>query len=269
MSRTGTYEPHYTLSLEPAQLAKLWYNMRKRPVRDGAMNQDRMNLTQRDHELRRREWLTIYLPLAIGLLLFLALLVAITVLGFREENLGNGPASAWGDTSAIIVLLEVAAISLLPLAALVGLCALVIWLIVRLQPLLRQGQEITGVMRQRVSDACDRLVSVTRYRLSVSMPNRSARILIWRVDSSPETYSAGPALSAMIAVTCSSRVLLPIPGSPPIRIRLPGTMPPPSTRENSAIGMGIRSQGSPSICERGRGTERDPALNGDDEAAGS
>ena len=35
--------------------------------------------------------------------------------------------------------------------------------------------------------------------------------------------------------TCKSRVDLPIPGSPPIRTRLPGTTPPPRTRLNSSM----------------------------------
>ena len=37
----------------------------------------------------------------------------------------------------------------------------------------------------------------------------------------------------MARAVCSSKVLLPIPGSPPRSSRLPGTIPPPNTRSNS------------------------------------
>ena len=37
--------------------------------------------------------------------------------------------------------------------------------------------------------------------------------------------------------TCRRRVDFPIPGSPPMRTRLPGTTPPPSTRLNSSISV--------------------------------
>lgn len=124
------------------------------------MTQNRKNLTERDNELRRREWLAIYLPLAVGVLLFLALVATISILGFQEAKLGDDPASVWGDTAAIIVIIEVAAISLLPLVTLIALCALVIWLMVRAQPILRRGQEITGEVSRRVDEAADKLVAV-------------------------------------------------------------------------------------------------------------
>ena len=144
------------------------------------MTQNRKDLTERDHELRRREWLAIYLPLTVGVLLFLALLATISILGFREANLGGDPASAWGDTAAVIVIVEVAAISLLPLATLVALCALVIWLIGRAQPILRRGQEITGEVSRRVDGAADKLVAVTTKPYLLSARLRVTRQLFRR-----------------------------------------------------------------------------------------
>ena len=41
---------------------------------------------------------------------------------------------------------------------------------------------------------------------------------------------------------CNSRVLFPIPGSPPTRTREPGTNPPPNTRSNSLYPLVIRSK---------------------------
>src|SRR5258706_16292220 len=51
-----------------------------------------------------------------------------------------------------------------------------------------------------------------------------------------------------------------MPGSPAINTILPGTNPPPSTRENSSIGSGMRSHGSPSTSDNRRGVDRDPAV---------
>src|SRR5256886_6658404 len=44
-----------------------------------------------------------------------------------------------------------------------------------------------------------------------------------------------------------SMVDLPTPGSPPTRTRLPGTMPPPSTRLSSAQASGVRAESSVGI----------------------
>ncbi len=115
-------------------------------------------LNQVDRELRRREWLRIYLPLLIGAALFLAAVVASGVLGFREANLGGDPASVWGDTAAIFVILQVAVISVIPLAVLIALCALVIWLMAQLHPILRRGQGVTEQISQRVDRVADTLV---------------------------------------------------------------------------------------------------------------
>jgi len=61
-----------------------------------------------------------------------------------------------------------------------------------------------------------------------------------RTDSSPDTYRHFlPALDR-IDKTWSMRVDLPIPGSPPMRMREPSTIPPPRTRSNSATPVRIR-----------------------------
>ena len=72
-------------------------------------------------------------------------------------------------------------------------------------------------------------------------PSRSPRSLICRSDSSPETYSTVCWCRPSRCATWRSRVLLPMPGSPPMRTIDPGTMPPPSTRSNSSIPELIRS----------------------------
>ena len=45
----------------------------------------------------------------------------------------------------------------------------------------------------------------------------------------------------LFLATCNMSVLLPMPGSPPINTMLPGTTPPPNTRENSSPGNDKRS----------------------------
>src|ERR1700742_1774556 len=44
----------------------------------------------------------------------------------------------------------------------------------------------------------------------------------------------------MLSASCSIRVDLPMPGSPPISTSDPATMPPPSTRLNSLSGVSMR-----------------------------
>ena len=72
-----------------------------------------------------------------------------------------------------------------------------------------------------------------------SMPRRAPRKATCASDSSPLTYSTRW-LCDISASACSSSVDLPMPGSPPISTTEPGTMPPPSTRSNSANPVGSR-----------------------------
>src|SRR6267378_4092107 len=67
-----------------------------------------------------------------------------------------------------------------------------------------------------------------------SSSSRSARRRSWSGDSSPETYSVETPWRSSLAAHCISSVDLPIPGSPPTSTTEPGTMPPPSTKSNSA-----------------------------------
>src|SRR5690348_3628152 len=66
-----------------------------------------------------------------------------------------------------------------------------------------------------------------------STASRAARIRTCSGDSSPETYSVDTPACSSRAAYCSSRVDLPIPGSPPTNTTDPGTIPPPSTKSNS------------------------------------
>src|SRR5438034_5319936 len=79
---------------------------------------------------------------------------------------------------------------------------------------------------------------------------RSARIRTCWPDSSPETYRTLPRLATW-AAACIKRVDLPTPGSPPIRTRLPGTTPPPSTRLSSPQASLVRGESSGAISLRG------------------
>ena len=59
------------------------------------------------------------------------------------------------------------------------------------------------------------------------LSRRRARIFSWCALSSPLTYNI--LYSGRLRIVCSVSVLLPMPGSPPSRMRLPGTSPPPRT----------------------------------------
>ena len=75
------------------------------------------------------------------------------------------------------------------------------------------------------------LVSVSMYNDSDFAAKRSALSLICCSDSSPVTYKTRVWVKER--ATCNKRVDLPMPGSPPINTKEPGTMPPPKTRLNS------------------------------------
>ena len=49
------------------------------------------------------------------------------------------------------------------------------------------------------------------------------------------------------------RVLLPMPGEPPISTREPGTMPPPRTRSSSLMPVRMRATWVASTCLSGKG----------------
>ncbi len=70
-------------------------------------------------------------------------------------------------------------------------------------------------------------------------PRRSPRSFICAGDSSPETYNTLPDF-AIDPATCKSSVDFPIPGSPPINVIDPGTIPPPRVLSSSPIPVGRR-----------------------------
>ena len=57
------------------------------------------------------------------------------------------------------------------------------------------------------------------------------------------------------AANWSRRVDLPIPGSPPNKIKLPGTSPPPKTRSTSPMPVVILSTSCPWILEKSTTSE--------------
>src|SRR6266536_6415789 len=69
-------------------------------------------------------------------------------------------------------------------------------------------------------------------------------------------------------MACSSRVDLPIPGSPPSKTTPPATSPPPSTRSNSSIPVASRGLSSVSTLASGR-TALDPPVSAAKREAGA
>ena len=74
-------------------------------------------------------------------------------------------------------------------------------------------------------------VSVKIYSESDLEAKRSALNLICCSDSSPVTYKTRVWVKER--ATCNNSVDFPMPGSPPIKTKDPGTIPPPNTRLNS------------------------------------
>ena len=94
-------------------------------------------------------------------------------------------------------------------------------------------------------------VVATRPRPLTTAPTRSARPRTWEADSSPVMYRTSEPPAARRAASCSSSVLLPMPGSPPNSTIEPGTRPPPSTRSTSPIPLTIRSASALDSSEMG------------------
>ena len=90
------------------------------------------------------------------------------------------------------------------------------------------------------SSTLPRSVSESRCIPSPFTFSRSARSLIWRSDSSPDTYST-LATRHRWSQICSIRVDFPMPGAPPTSTREPFTAPPPNTRSNSPMPVRKRS----------------------------
>jgi hypothetical protein len=77
------------------------------------------------------------------------------------------------------------------------------------------------------------------------MRTRSARKRTCAALSSPQTYTISPCRVSCDAI-CRSSVDLPAPGGPPTSVKLPGTIPPPSTASNSRKPEVSRTSCSPS-----------------------
>ncbi len=95
-------------------------------------------------------------------------------------------------------------------------------------------------------------VSHTTKRSGVSAPRRSARNRTCAADSSAHTSRPRAPASAIAPSACSTSVLLPMPGSPPINVSDPATSPPPSTRSSS--GTCVARRGAPSGSTSTSGT---------------
>ena len=98
-----------------------------------------------------------------------------------------------------------------------------------------------------------RLVSHRMKVFSDTLPRRSARSLSCAALSSPDTYRMRRV--RIERMFCSSRVDLPMPGSPPISVRLPATRPPPNTRFSSSLGILRRTSSPTSISDSFTGRE--------------
>ena len=77
-------------------------------------------------------------------------------------------------------------------------------------------------------------------------PSLRERNAICEPLSSPVTYSTF-ICADKASTACSNKVLLPMPGSPPISTTAPSTMPPPSTRSSSSCPVGVRAISAASI----------------------
>jgi hypothetical protein len=124
------------------------------------MSEERKPLTERDRQLRRRVWLSVYLPMILGVLVVVGLVVVLAVLGFREENLAavDNPASVAGDLAAILVIAQALIILLIPLAIAAGLAYLSIRLVGGVHPLLKRGQDFSAKVVLQVNKVMGKLV---------------------------------------------------------------------------------------------------------------
>src|SRR5258708_4701055 len=121
--------------------------------------------------------------------------------------------------------------------------------------------ESTNTTRAPMAWACGMMsssrVSPSTWTRPASTASRSARSRIWSGDSSPDTYNVGTPACSRRAAHWSKRVDFPIPGSPPTSVTEPGTMPPPSTKSNSA--SPVRQRSAPPALTSARRTGGGPA----------
>ena len=97
-----------------------------------------------------------------------------------------------------------------------------------------------------VQDRLERWSRPARAPAPASPPSRSARSRSCSGDSSPETYSVRtPAPARAAPPPAAAGWTCRCPGSPPTSTREPGTMPPPSTKSNSARPVRQRAISAP------------------------
>jgi hypothetical protein len=125
------------------------------------MSEEKKPLTERDRRLRRRVWLSVYLPMILGGLVVVGLVVVLAILGFREENLAavDNPASVAGDVAAILVIAQALIILLFPLAIAAGLAYLSIRLVGGVHPLLKRGQDLSAKVALQVNKVMDKVIN--------------------------------------------------------------------------------------------------------------
>ena len=114
---------------------------------------------------------------------------------------------------------------------------------------------IESITTIAASPACSRAAAMSRTLMvaassscASARPSRRARRRTWSTDSSPVMYSTRRPARASEAAACSSRVDLPIPGSPPTSTAEAATSPPPSTRSSSAMPVCARGGGAAVPC---------------------
>ena len=97
------------------------------------------------------------------------------------------------------------------------------------------------------------------HRSGSRAPRRSARSLTCWEDSSAETSRQRAPERASAPSICTTKVDLPMPGSPATRVTEPGTRPPASTRSSSSSPVGLLRPATRSTHETGWGPGRAPA----------
>ena len=90
-------------------------------------------------------------------------------------------------------------------------------------------------------------------RIAKAEPDRAQPHLVGRFLARDIDDLAARARASR-AATWSSRVDLPMPGSPPISIAEPATIPPPIARSNSAMPLGSRSGSAAGVRARPAGS---------------
>jgi hypothetical protein len=109
---------------------------------------------------------------------------------------------------------------------------------------------MSGCVASSVARILSSWISASTFTCEWPSPRRRERNATWAPLSSPVTYRVFCPLRCSESSACSSRVDLPMPGSPPISTTPPSTMPPPSTRSSSSWPVGVRAMSTASMSPR-------------------